>query len=96
MAFKILWNFLRRLIAQSLKYYQKFELLNLLLFLNTAAYRNTEQTSPSLHLLTLRETVSAHVFMLIGVKNLKITRNMSTNNEIHKSHNRTEIVSSDM
>jgi len=31
--------------------------------------------------------------MMIGVKNVKIIRNMSMNNEINKSYNRTEIVS---
>jgi len=34
--------------------------------------------------------------MLIGVKNVKIIRNMSMNNEIHKSYNRTDIVSPDI
>jgi len=33
--------------------------------------------------------------LLIGVKNVKIILNMSMNNEIHKSYNRIEIVSSD-
>jgi len=32
--------------------------------------------------------------MFIGVKNVKNIRNMSTNNHIHTSYNRTEIVSS--
>jgi len=59
-----------------------------LVFSNTATCRNAEQKIPSLHLLTLCETGSAHDFMLLGVKNVKIIRNMSMNNEIHKSYNR--------
>jgi len=62
--------------------------------LNTATYCNAEQRIPSLHLFTLCETGPAHVFMFIGVKNVTNIRNMPTNNQIHTSYNRTEIVSS--
>jgi len=53
MAFKILRNFLRRLIAQSLKYYQKIKLFVF------ATYRNAEQKIPSLLAYVVRNGVSA-------------------------------------